>query len=115
MFSENDYPDWVDEMYNYCGSNVQQFDLDSEVWEQIKENDKPPHIGNAIVSLLFDNMIEYLVKDILDEGVKNKIVDLFEPSINAIATRLYFDGESYDDIDELEEAVENKIKELVDE
>jgi len=111
MFFENDYPDWVDEMYNDFGDDVNQFDLDKEVWEIIKESEEPPHVGNAIVLILFTNIVRY-VTNTVPETIIDDVEEMFEFNINAMATTLIFDGESYYDKDDLLKAVKGKIDEL---
>jgi len=109
MFFEKDYPEWVNTLYKQCGDNVKH-DISTDVWESIKYSDTIPHIGNAICDIMFENIIDYMVR-LYGESTRG----YFNTYTNSMNTNIYFDNERYDDIDELKKAIEDKIKELVDE
>jgi len=92
MFYEDDYPDWIDELYKeVCGTRTS---LDEYVWERVRCLKEPPHIGNVIATILLDEVVDVIIYKMIPKDRRDESRELFEISINALATSLSFNGEA---------------------
>jgi len=115
MFYDMDYPDWVDNIHNSIREDITGVSISDRVWESIRNSEQQPHIGNAIAYIKLQDVVSSVLSSIEDGYMREQINSLFSLEINGGATYLNFDNEDYTELSDLKEAVENKIKELVDE
>lgn len=112
MFGIDDYPDWVDEMYNeftkgHGYSMAHDVEWDKHLWDSVKESEEPPHLGNASVSIMFSDVIDGLVSKFeLSDEDRCK----FTTSINAQVCSISFNDIEFDDIKTAEEAIHNYLR-----
>ena len=92
MFYEDDYPSWVDEMFETCCTfgicnNAQ---LERIIWAIARQNTDIPHIGNIKVGVILNR-----IKDgFTSKYEKDYDLSSIEIYVNAMDTHFYFDGES---------------------
>jgi len=118
LFYVDDYPDYMDEMLNEAyatiGSQYKQVNFDKAVWEIVKESEDIPHIGNASVLVIADEVFDIAMKLLkIDDDMKDKLRDdYYNVDINGMASKIYFDEESYNEFDILLSAIEEVMNNL---
>lgn len=90
MFYENDIPSVSTEWIKILEQQGQSKPTDKEVWEMVRCNPEPPHIGNAWM---------YLVLSQIQQWCTERQVDC-DYYVNAVDSHLYVNGEEVYDFEQ---------------
>jgi len=101
---ENDYPSWVDEMFETsCRMGIcNNVELEQSVWNIARQSIEIPNIGNITCGVIFNRIAS---------GFKNKYEEDYDLSslevyINSIDSHIYLNGESITTYQELLDQLE---------
>ena len=119
LFYVNDYPDWIDKLMNDVYALFEDESgiyFDENVWSYIRESKEPPHIGNASVSVMHNDLVRimtrYFREEIGDAFIAESIFESeFNYEANAMGSHYYFNNEEFTEFDELKDMIEEWIKE----
>ena len=119
LFYTDNYPDWMDELMNdvyILFEDEDDIDFDKKVWERIRESEEPPHVGNASVIVLYEDLVRIMkryFKDELDAATisEDEMESKFNFEANDMGSHFYFNDEGFTELDELKDMVEEWIKE----
>ena len=89
MFYADDYPSWVDNMFESL--DLSDSDLEEDCWALISSEEGVPNLGNVQVEWLFNKIIAYAAE--LSPGISSSTY------INNMDSHLTLDGESITDSD----------------
>ena len=94
MFYDDDYPDWIDDLFNDL--NLDDSQMQQEVWGIARQYEEVPHIGNIQFEWLAEQIVEYI-----KENIKPDIEYTIYP--NCQASYIYINGVVIKDISDIED------------
>lgn len=80
--------------------------IEEEVWEEARESDSVPNIGNIIQENVLGKLKTAIIDSIEDTCVRNYIEGNMNHWVNGMDTHFYMDGSSLSDIYEIRVAID---------